>query len=51
MFPGPFTEDIWGAQYGGCSERDDCGPGENAVLIVDMHYTFQFFIINRLCKL
>ena len=23
MFPGPFTEDIWGHQYGGCDYRDE----------------------------
>ena len=22
MFPGPFDEAIWGAQYGGCSYRE-----------------------------
>lgn len=22
MFPGPYTEEIWGKQYGGCDYRD-----------------------------
>ena len=44
MFPGPFEEDIWGAQYGGCSYR------EVAMVQQDYNNEFSWFCPKKLYR-